>query len=234
MFYGKFTISTPTWVDFNTFTGIPVGTAITLQNISTSFFYLGEGDSVPTDGILIRRGAASGDDLATIPTNFKRVWIKILDAPVTFNVFDGMSVGGALPPSVFSRGGRLSTESLSAAKQIILDGLGWYFEWVNPTIPAGGKVFCEVTVPPDYYMLLESREIITDRERVFYRLYPSDAYTNFTPTSGVSARNLRNDATLVFPNIGRLTSTVPNISGAAILNVPVLVMLQQEIVHLET
>lgn len=91
---------------------------------------------------------------------------------------------------------RIKTEQLSITQQYIVNGWGWYFETDYPTLAAGARAYLEFTVPANVYMALDYRQIITDKERVFYYVYPFGSYGTTTPTAALNIRNLRNDVTV--------------------------------------
>lgn len=88
---------------------------------------------------------------------------------------------------------RLKTEAASAAAVTVGKGRGYYVEWINPAMTNGAKEYLRVSVPAGFFAELDYREIITDKERFFYRVYPASAVTIDAVGANLPALNLRND-----------------------------------------
>lgn len=105
---------------------------------------------------------------------------------------------GFVPPELIagrsSDTARLKSEGVTISQQYIVNGWGWYFETDYPALAAGARTFLEFTIPANTFMALDYRQIITDKERVFYFVYPFGAYGTTTQIATRSVRNLRNDS----------------------------------------
>lgn len=85
---------------------------------------------------------------------------------------------------------RILNQALDYRDDLIARGYGFYSTWEhsdevggNP-VPAGAKRYAEFTTPPDRYFALSFREVVVNKERVFYRVY-----TNYpTVTAGAPIR----------------------------------------------
>lgn len=115
---------------------------------------------------------------------------------------------------------RLKVQTLTLIQDFIVDGAGASIEWINTSIAAGGKVYAEFEIPAGFYVAIDSREVVTDKDRLFYRVYTT--YGAVTNVSAVPINRLRNDGPL-FPQMMYVT-TAPGVAPdptTAILTVPV-------------
>lgn len=88
---------------------------------------------------------------------------------------------------------RVKVQSLTFTQDVIVSGAGGSAEWIKTSIPAGGKVYAEFVVPEGYYVAVDHRDVTTDKDRLFYRVYKN--YSEVTQTGvNVITHNLRSDA----------------------------------------
>lgn len=73
-------------------------------------------------------------------------------------------------------------------------GVEFDFEWIEPAIPAGQSAYLRITNTGDKYVIVNFRELQTDQERVFFRIYTSVTAStdNGDP---LTVNNRRGDAT---------------------------------------
>lgn len=232
-------LTSETWVDLYQLTGISAGTKLLVQNQSrdgVAMLYAGASPpSGGADGFLLGSRPAETGAIFFDPKGTLKLYARAFQGDPSLYVMDAgvLSPNGvnlmnfgiyrATPTGETSR---LKTEMLTLAQQYILDGLGFFLSWIEDAIPSGQRRFAEITVPAGFYFAIGHREIITDKERCFYRSYAQTDYTGFTPTTPIIARNLRADAittsystiatkgTLSSPPSATLARTVIPVFGA--------------------
>jgi len=100
---------------------------------------------------------------------------------------------------------RLATQALDYRDDATQRGLA-YYAYSNVTIASGAKYWIRFVAPIDKYVVLLSRDVITDNTKLTFRAYT--AYTGGTVGAVVPINTLRSDTP--FPP----TSTVNVITGA--------------------
>lgn len=202
------------WLDVYDVTGITPGTPLIIQYQSpfslAEFLVAGSPPAPEDEGLRSDPFRAQGSVMQFNPNYGEFLYVRSVFGNPQLSVIENSSltvgVGGIHPMLIVKRPGpdaRLKTETLAANQQYIVDGFGFYLQLIASSVAAGSKAFFEITVPTGLYLALNHREVITDKERVFYRLYTSGAYSGFTPVTGYDAYNLRSDAA---------TSTVADIA----------------------
>lgn len=61
---------------------------------------------------------------------------------------------------------RFKVQTLNLAQSYIVDGLGQYLEWYEPSIDVGeeNSAYARVIVPSGFYMALDYRLLVTEKE----------------------------------------------------------------------
>lgn len=137
-----------------------------------------------------------------------------------------------IPPDAFTNKGieglrRLKTQSLSYRDELTSLGFGFYATWEHSDevggspVPAGGKRYAQFTSPPDKYFALSFREVITNKERIFYRVYTG--YPAVTLGAPIRIGNLKAGSAVVTGSaFNFVNETTIDLSGATrVTNVPV-------------
>lgn len=88
---------------------------------------------------------------------------------------------------------RLKVESSGSADEYVLQGRGYYSEWIETSIAQNASVYSRFIVPAGFYLNLAFREITTNKEELFYRVYPATSATIDTVGNAIDVRNLRTD-----------------------------------------
>lgn len=115
---------------------------------------------------------------------------------------------------------RLATQSLDYRDDIIAQGLAFYVDYEQLSIASGAKTYAQVTTPSDKYVALIDRELITDQERLFYKVYTS--YDPVTLGVSIPIGNLRSDSAFTTGTTVNVCSTPASIDTSSIIsNVPV-------------
>lgn len=112
---------------------------------------------------------------------------------------------------------RIATQALNYRDDAVSRGLG-YYAYANQTIANGAKAYALFTCPPDRYVVLLGREIITDNTKLFYRTYT--AFTGGTVGATIPIKSLRPDT--VYPTgsvINFMTTPTPT-AGTDVTNFP--------------
>lgn len=114
---------------------------------------------------------------------------------------------------------RLLTASLDYRDDAISRGLAHYIEYEQLSIPAAGKTYAEFTCPADKYIAIFYREVATNQEKLFYRVFSS--YSTPTVGAAIPIKALRTDNP--FPTsstVNIVTGTTP-VQSSRVTNVPV-------------
>lgn len=129
--------------------------------------------------------------------------------------------GPATIPSNLIDGNRLLVNQRSSAINGIVKGRGYNCVWIEESLASGAKSYAQFTVPAGFYMSLDFREVTTDKERVFYRVYGS--YPAVTESTLIPARNMRSDGPAVVSEpMYRCSTPSPAVDpNNAIVRVPV-------------
>lgn len=121
---------------------------------------------------------------------------------------------------------RLKTQSLNYRDELTALGFGFYATWEQSDeiggtpVPTGGKRYAEFTSPSDKYFALSFREVVTNKERVFYRVYTG--YPAVTTGAAIRIGNLKPNSGVVTGSTFELVNeTTIDLSGATrVTNVP--------------
>ena len=154
-----------------------------------------------------------------------------LDAGSLFSVsfitrYDAPTTNRMAIPSA-NGGVRIGAQCLDYRDDLVGRGYGFYATWEHSDevggdpVPSDGKRYAQFISPSDKYFALSFREVITNKERFFYRVY-----TNYpTVTLGASIRigNLKAGSSVVTESsFDFVNETVIDLSGATrVTNVPV-------------
>lgn len=137
----------------------------------------------------------------------------------------------SLPIDMFSNNNvglrRLKTQSLDYRNELTSLGFGFYSTWEHSDevggtpVPAGGKRYAQFTSPSNSYFALSFREVITNKERLFYRVYTG--YPAVTIGASIRIGNLKaGSAVTTGSSFNFVNETVIDLSGATrVTNVPV-------------
>lgn len=118
---------------------------------------------------------------------------------------------------------RILTASLDYRDDAIARGLAHYIEYEQLSIPAGSKTYAEFTCPADRYIAIFYRQVVTNQEKLFYRVFSS--YSTPTIGAAIPIKALRTDNP--FPassTVNIVTGTTP-VQSSRVTNVPVLALL---------
>lgn len=66
---------------------------------------------------------------------------------------------------------RLNTAALDFKDETNARGMGYYLEYNQTAVPAGGKVWAVFTCPADKYVILTGREIDTNKDVMVYKVF---------------------------------------------------------------
>jgi len=154
------------------------GVFIPLTNTGNGQFYIG--------GMVIRqlRFTTTG---ATGETNIR--------AFLSFNSGFESVVNSRL----LTKGGtrdRVNTAGLDFKDETNARGLGYYLEYNQISMPAGGKAWAVFTCPADKYVILTGREIDTNKELMVYKVFTE--WSGGTLGTAIPAKSTRNDT--AFPS----------------------------------
>lgn len=116
---------------------------------------------------------------------------------------------------------RLKVQSIQIGQSLILRGFGYYFEWRTPALAVGAKAYVRVIVPAGHWMLIDYREVISNKEEVFYKVYVPGQYVVNTVGAVIPLRNLRNDSASNTTACRVVTLTTPPTTDSQIITVPV-------------
>lgn len=115
---------------------------------------------------------------------------------------------------------RLYVQNLDYRDDIIARGLGFFVDYHQTAVPANSKTYAQLTTPSDFYMAIIDREIITDKERAFYRVYGD--YSAVTETTPIQISNLRTNSPFTTGATAFKCTTPTTINQASIIsNVPI-------------
>lgn len=98
---------------------------------------------------------------------------------------------------------RVKTDSQPSSDSEILDGLGFFLNWVEIDVGAGASRYAIFDVPVGYKMKVDRRMIDTATDSWWYHVYPQGTYTLETAqpnnlTGGfVKSRNLRQESAFI-------------------------------------
>jgi hypothetical protein len=106
---------------------------------------------------------------------------------------------------------RLKTQTLNYRDDLISRGYGFYL-FHEATIPTATKRYLEFTTPSDRYFALNFRQITTDKERLFYRVYTN--YSGVTASTSVRIGNLKPGSSVVGGSTYTEATGTPDLSSA--------------------
>lgn len=127
-----------------------------------------------------------------------------------------------IPSSLVSEGPdrRIQTQSIDIRDFLTSRGFGFYVEWEEVAIPSNQKVYVEFTVSQNMWMALLFRELVTNKERLFYRVYTD--YSAVTLGEQLVFRNLKNPSSISTSATAYKCSTPATINlSSRVTNVPV-------------
>lgn len=112
---------------------------------------------------------------------------------------------------------RIAVQALQYRDDAVARGTAFYSYWETPSIPADGKVYAKFICPPDRFVGVLFREVTTDKERLFYRVYTG--FSNATAGADIRRGNLR--ATSINSSTSQLNvvTTVPVLTGATTVTI---------------
>lgn len=111
---------------------------------------------------------------------------------------------------------RLAVQSLQYRDDAVARGTGYYTYWENTAVPAlTGKSYAKFVTPADRFVGLLFREVTTDRERVFYRVYTG--FTNATTGAPIRIGNLRAGSANVSTSQFNVVTSTPNLAGTTVV-----------------
>ena len=152
-----------------------------------------------------------------VDSRFSLSFITRYDSPTTNRTVIPSADGNA----------RLGVQGLDYRDDLVGRGYGFYATWEHSDevggdpVPAGGKRYSEFTSPSDSYFALSFRKVITNKERVFYRVYTD--YPAVTLGAPIRIGNLKAGSnTFTGSSFNFVNETVIDLSGATrVTNVPV-------------
>lgn len=122
---------------------------------------------------------------------------------------------------------RIKTQSLDYRDELTALGFGFYSTWEHSDetggdpVPSGEKRYAQFVSPSDRYFALSFREVITNKERFFYRVYTN--YPSVTLGAPIRIGNLKaGSGVITGSQFNFVSETVIDLSGATrVTNVPV-------------
>lgn len=112
---------------------------------------------------------------------------------------------------------RVAVQALQYRDDAVVRGTAFYSYWEIPTIAAAGKVYARFICPPDRFVGVLFREVTTDHERTFYRVYTG--FTNATQGAAIRIGNLRAASSNASTSQFNLVTTVPNLTNATVVTI---------------
>lgn len=113
---------------------------------------------------------------------------------------------------------RHAVQALQYRDEAVVRGTVYYTYWENLAIPAlTGKVYAKFVTPADRFVGILFREITTDHERVFYRVYTG--FSNATAGAAIRIGNMRAGATNVSTSQFNVVTTTPDLTGATTVTI---------------
>jgi hypothetical protein len=107
---------------------------------------------------------------------------------------------------------RIAVQTLQYRDDAVARGTAFYSYWETPSIPVGGKVYAKFICPPDRFVGVLFREVTTDKERLFYRVYTG--FSNATAGTDIRRSNLRASSINSSTSQFNIVTTVPVLTGA--------------------
>lgn len=112
---------------------------------------------------------------------------------------------------------RVAVQTLQYRDDAVARGTAFYTYWESPSIPAGGKVYAKFVCPPDRFVGILFREITTDKERVFYRVYTG--FSNATAGAAIRIGNLRAGSINSSTSQLNVVTSTPNLASATTVTI---------------
>lgn len=79
-------------------------------------------------------------------------------------------------------------------EHMLLSGTQFEAVWILPTVVDGGKAYLRVVTSPTKYTILNNRQLYTDQEKCFYRVY--GVFTGGATIAAIPIVNSRDDSTV--------------------------------------
>ena len=115
---------------------------------------------------------------------------------------------------------RLYVQNLNYRDDVVAQGITFYIDYAQTSIASGTKTYATITTPSDKYVALIDREVLTDKERLFFKSYSS--YTGGTIGAAIPIGNLRTDSPFSTGVTANVLSTPTTIDQTSLIsNVPV-------------
>ena len=121
---------------------------------------------------------------------------------------------------------RMKVQSLDYRDELTSLGFGFYATWEQSDevggapVPSGGKLYAEFTSPSDKYFALSFREVVTNKERVFYRVYTN--YGAATAGDNIRIGNLKPNSAVQTGSAFTTVTNQPDLTNAVrVTNVPI-------------
>ncbi len=87
---------------------------------------------------------------------------------------------------------RLYVQNLNYRDDIVAQGGAFYIDYHQTAIAAATKTYVQVHTPIDRYVALIDRELVTDKERAFYRVFTT--YGSVTEGASIPVKSLRSNS----------------------------------------
>lgn len=167
-----------------------------------------------TNGTLLVEVASDNDIFVTVPQVrpglaviggfiIRKIRFTTTDATGATNIRALISFNSGFESVVDSRlltkgntRDRLNVASLDFKDETNARGLGYYLEYNQTAVPAGGKTWVVFTCPADKYVILTGREIDTNKELMVYKVFTQ--WSGGTLGTAIPAKSTRNDT--AFPS----------------------------------
>lgn len=113
-------------------------------------------------------------------------------------------------------GWRSKVQAQMLRDDLILRGYGFYTYYERPVVAPAGKLYAEFTTPADKWVELTYREVTTDQERFFYRVYTG--YGAVTLGADVRIGNLKAGSDASGSTL-KLVTNAPSLVGATAVTI---------------
>lgn len=132
----------------------------------------------------------------------------------TFRLKTGINPGLIIEGQTLDR---IAVQALQYRDEAVARSTAFYSYWEIPTLAAGTKTYAKFVAPADRYVGILFREITTDKERVFYRVYTG--FSNATTGAAIRIGNLRAASANVSTSQYNLVTTVPDLTGSTTVTI---------------
>ena len=112
---------------------------------------------------------------------------------------------------------RVAVQALQYRDDAVVRGSAFYTYWETPSVPASGKVYAKFVVPSNRFVGILFREVTTDKERVFYRVYIN--FTNATAGANIRRGNLRSQSINSSTSQFNVVTSTPDLTGATAVTI---------------